>query len=124
METTILVISILVVGTLLSSELLIWLPLRTTLSALFLVTAKIHRTLQSDNISDHWKEIMLLVYAKHLLKYSLLITVLLLFSALPLIMLAWMIYGELQNTIEEISKTNNFLVILATSTIYLVVRTR
>jgi len=124
LETTILVISILVVGTLLSSELLIWLPLRTTLSALFLVTAKIHRTLQSDNISDHWKEIMLLVYAKHLLKYSLLITVLLLFSALPLIMLAWMIYGELQNTIEEISKTNNFLVILATSTIYLVVRTR
>lgn len=124
MESTALTISLLVIGTLFSSELLLSLPLRTTISASLVIAVKIYRILRSNRISDHWKEITLLTYAKLILKYSLLITTMILLSMLPLFLLTFVGYGNWQYTIDSISETNNLFLILAISSAYLVIRIR
>jgi hypothetical protein len=114
----------LLLSTLLSSELLLRLPLRGTAKSLNQLIYKICRTLQSPKISDHWKEQVILVYARQLLGYSLLLSILLMIVVLPLLLSLWIVTESLAELLL-LSMSWRFLtgVTLLTS-IYLLLRTR
>lgn len=77
-------IVLLVFTTLASSELFLRLPLLSTVGHLQKLTHRIFKTIGSPRISDHWKERVLLIYARQLLSYSLALLILILIALLPL----------------------------------------
>jgi hypothetical protein len=68
-------------------EIFIALPVLPEAGRLFSVVAKVQRTVRSPQISDHWKEKVLIVYAGRLLQRSLILSALLL-GALAAVTLA------------------------------------
>lgn len=117
-------IAVLLLSTLLSSELLLCLPLRTYAQHISKLLQRIFKTLRSSRISDHWKEQVMLVYARRLLRYSLVLPVLLLLALLPLGLGLWAT-TETTQALTDLSLDTLFLAsVTVVSVVYLLVRTR
>jgi Na+/H+ antiporter NhaC len=115
-------VSILFIGTLLSSELLFGLPLVRNIKHLHHLLRRIIRTLRSSRISDHWKEQVTVVYAAHLLGHSLLLPSLLLVALFPLAVGLW-IATESRDALVLLSLDWRILLGITTlSILYLFVR--
>lgn len=74
-----------VVGVIVFVELLLRLPVAAEARRLAHVGTRAQKTLRSARISDHWKEKVLLRYARELLRASLSLSGLILAAALPLL---------------------------------------
>ncbi|MFT5115349.1 MAG: hypothetical protein ACI8P9_004697 [Parasphingorhabdus sp.] len=74
----------LVIATLVSSELIFRLSLRKRSIQIGQLLSKILKIVRSRSISDHWKERVLMVYARQLLTFSLQIPSLFLLAMFPL----------------------------------------
>jgi hypothetical protein len=117
-------IAVLLLSTLLSSELLLRFPLRTYVQHLRKLLQRIVKTLRSSRISDHWKEQVMLVYASKLLRYSLVLPVLLLLALAPLGLGLWTATDSTQALID-LSLDALFLAsVTFVSVLYLLVRAR
>jgi len=117
-------LAILLFGTLLSSELLLRLPLLKSVKHLNHLLRRIFKTLSSSRISDHWKEQVMLVYAAQLLRYSLLVPILLLAALFPLGFGLWFTTESIDALIRLSLDLRFLLVITALSLLYLFVRKR
>lgn len=77
-----------VIGAVVFVELLMYLPVAAEARRLARVGARAQQVLRSSRISDHWKEKVLLRYARDLLRASLCLTVLIFSAAAPLLVVA------------------------------------
>ncbi|MEA3299539.1 MAG: hypothetical protein U9R22_04895 [Pseudomonadota bacterium] len=77
-----------VVGAVAFVELLLRLPLGSTLGALSSLAARAVRVVRSRRISDHWKERVLLTYAGGIARRSLLLALLVALALAPMASLA------------------------------------
>ena len=88
---------IIATGTVISSELLLRTPFFRVIKSDIKLIKKIVFVLSSSNISDHWKERVVQVYALKLLKFSLLIPLLLFLIITPLCFALWIASHSLEN---------------------------
>lgn len=77
-----------VVGVIVFVELLLRLPVAAEARRLAHVGTRAQKTLRSARISDHWKEKVLLRYARELLRASVWLAVLIVIAAIPLLAVA------------------------------------
>lgn len=117
-------VGILLLSISLSSELLLLLPLRRNVQHLNKLLRRIFKTLHSSRISDHWKEQVIIVYANRLLRYSLLLPALILFSMLPLITGFWFITDSAETLLTVSLDPLILLGVTTVSMLYLFLRTR
>tara|TARA_B110000503_G_scaffold128423_1_gene199465 strand:- start:162 stop:545 length:384 start_codon:yes stop_codon:yes gene_type:complete len=87
-------------GTVISSEMLLRTPFFSVIKSDIKLIKKIVFVLSSSNISDHWKERVVQVYALKLLKFSLLIPLLLFLILSPLGFALWISSHSLENFIS------------------------
>jgi hypothetical protein len=115
---------LLVAGTLAAAELFLRLPLARTARGLLRVAGKVRRTLRSPQISDHWKEKVLLFYARQMFWASLGVFSLMLTALLPLALLAALGTGIGVDLAGRLMEPLGLLVSLAVACGYLLLRRR
>jgi len=103
---------ILLLGTLLSNELIIRMPLGKNYAAFIKLVGKIFRILRSPRISDHWKEQVVVHYAANLLAYVFMFLVLLVLALFPLSLCLWLVSASFEQML--ILSTNPILISIIT----------
>lgn len=114
----------LLVGILLSSELLIQLPLRRHASDLKHFLKKTLKILISAHISDRRKERMMLVYASKLCFRTLTIAAQMSMAFIPFSLALWLVTADLKEMVAASLDPSTILFTTMTSSIYLFFRTR
>jgi len=113
---------IIATGTLISSELILRTPFFSVLKSDIKLIKKIIFVLSSNNISDHWKERVVQVYALKLLKFSLLIPILLFLIITPFFFALWISSHSLENFVSLSLDLWLILFVAIVSTLYLKIR--
>lgn len=113
---------IIATGTVISSELLLHIPLFSVIKSDIKLIKKIVFVLSSSNISDHWKERVVQAYALKLLKFSLLIPLLLFLILTPFGFALWVSSQSLENFISLSLDFWLIIFVAIVSTLYLKIR--
>jgi hypothetical protein len=116
--------ALLVIGTLAAAELFLRLPLKRTGQGLLRLVGKAQHILRSSQISDHWKEKVLLVYARQLFLASIGIFGLMLAALLPLALLAILATGIGVDLAGRLTEPAGLVVSVAVAVGYVLLRRR
>ena len=114
----------LVFSAVLSSELVLWLPLARTLRVMTSAMRRSNKVLLSRKISDNWKEKVLPVYALRIFRSSLMLPLLLAIVLAPIVIVTWLLSPSPSAAWDALTTVSALLLITGTSVIYLVVRVR
>jgi hypothetical protein len=106
----------------LSSELILRIPLVKTAHALASNLQKSKNILLSKNISDTWKEKVLPVYAGRIFLSSVVLPLLLLVIIAPITTVTLLLSNSVSDALEYLASTTTFAIIMLTSILYLAVR--
>jgi hypothetical protein len=117
-------IIVLLVCALASTEALLRLPLREALRGAKQLIRRILHVLSTPKISDHWKERVMLVYARRLLGFSLFLPLLFLAGMLPLMAGFWLVSGSIAAATALMLKPSVLIGLTALSLLYLRARIR
>lgn len=116
---------IIIVVSMLAVELFLKLPVRQSVEELLRVTKKSSHVVLSPHISDHWKEKVMLVYAKQAFSNTVKLTaVILIFASAIFLPLGIVDYLELtrQSLLELLSSLKGLLVTTISAACYLWLR--
>ena len=109
---------------LLSSELILRLPLRTYAKYLNNLTVRIFKVLRSMRISDHWKEKAMPLYAMRLVFISLILPFLLFLALAPLGLGMWVVTDNMDSWFILALNPLFISAVTACSLLYLSMRVR
>ena len=111
-------------ATLLSSEMVLWLPLPKTAKTLLGTLHKSKTILLSKHICDDRKEKIIPFYALKIFKNSLFLPLLIAVLISPIIIVSWWLAPSFINALLILSQPIMIVLMIITSAIYLIVRLR
>ena len=114
----------LALSTLLSSELILWIPLTKTAHILASTLQKSKKVLLSRHISDNWKEKILPVYALRIFRSSVVLPLWLLLLGAPILIGTLLLSSSYSDALEHLTSLGSLAIITLTSVLYLTVRFR
>ena len=112
----------LIFGVIISSELVIRLPLVPTVKRIMWLVAKIGKVISSEHISDIWKQKALPYYSFQLFVSSLKIFVFILIIVAPIFGFGIVISGSIASTIQQFQNGFNLMVISLVAVLYILLR--
>lgn len=112
----------LITGVIFSSEIMLRLHLKAKFSKLAELLRKIFGTLRSSNISDHWKEKVILRYAAKLLGFALIMPVHLGVAFIPLGLALWLSTSSFKQMVDLGLDITALLCITIVSLLYISLR--
>lgn len=110
------------VGAVVSSELVLRLPIRAQIRAMTGAAAKAARTIRSRRISDHWKERVLPAFAGRLIFGSLAFFGLLVIAVAPTILLGAFVDGGIPAWLDQLLRPAVIAVLIVVSVLYILLR--
>lgn len=110
------------IATVLSAELVSWLPLKKWLVDLRNVVGKLARVMRSRSISDTWKEKALKAYSATLLTTSALMCLAIVIAAAPFALVGILLGLDLNSLVQVLSQVSTAAAIAAVGIGYLIAR--
>ena len=113
-----------IVAAIVGTEIVWRLPLLARLRDVLDATQKARRIIAAARISDHWKERVLLVYARHIFTGSVSIFVMLMVALSPVLLAGLAFPSGLEDWVEGLMQPLAILVLCGVSFAYLWIRQR
>ena len=115
---------ILILASLISSEVALHLPFKKIISSLVTSLRKSRLTLGSKYVSDVRKEKVLPVYSVQIFKNSLLLLIFIVLFCIPIIGAAWFVEQSFENGFILLGRNSSLMLITVSSVIYIIFRIR